>query len=107
MTLGKEEIVARLGTLAQAVPETAEACELVASSLQSRWGTVLHSDAEASIDALSAARPDLPGWNLIQTMLNVGDVSTANYVSDGDYSQRDVFGTIYGPDGEPNPDALW
>lgn len=99
--LGKDEIVARLGTLAQAAPETAEACELVASSLQSRWSTVFRFDAEASIDALSAARPDLPGWSLIQTMLSVGDVSTDDYTSDRDYSQRDIFGTTYDHDGYP------
>lgn len=99
--LGKEEIVARLGTLSQAAPETAEACGLVALSLQSRWGTTLRMDVTASIDALSAARPDLPGWNWIRTILGVNE-------ADGiDHIPVDNSGTLYGVDGHPNPGALW
>lgn len=99
--LGKDEIVSRLGALASAAPETGEACELLAASLQSRWGTTLRMDATASIDALSAARPDLQGWNWIRTMLGVNE-------ADGiDHSQVDDPGTLYDVDGNPNPDGLW
>ncbi len=104
--LGKDEVVARLGTLATALPETAKACELMASSLQSRYGTVLGIDARASIDALSSTRPDLPGWDDIRTILAI-EGENENFTLDNDYSQRDASGMLYDLEGNPNPGGLW